>query len=218
MVILKMHDDVNQKLKLQLAKSRDLIDAKTLPYVLATGKSELLVRDLFASQIDRSLCFGPDSFVAREWRAHDLTIFDDDIPIIIIEGKAWIHADIVSGQKLTSTRDSIKNNMYIDIEKINQTRRDFPGIHGYLSTLLVSCDSTKRQFDAYSPIKYEYKHRASIRRIGSLDAVVEQGNERFHGFIQTEFGATDITQFDFVHGSYRGLEVRATIFLFKFSL
>jgi hypothetical protein len=213
-----VQSEVSQTLAKQLIKARDLIDPITLPYVLATGKSELLVRDLFASQIDRSLCFGPETFVAREWRAHDLTVFESRGPIVVIEGKAWIHADIVSGNKLTSAKDSIKSKMLIDIEKINLTRKDYPNLQGYLSTFLVTCDSTNRMFPTHSPIKYEQKHSASIRRFGSLKRVVEEGNFMFQQFIEKEFGATDIAKLEFFNGNYRNLEIQATMFLFKFAI
>jgi hypothetical protein len=217
-VICTVQSEVSQTLTNQLIKARDLIDPITLPYVLATGKSELLVRDLFASQIDRSLCFGPETFVAREWRAHDLTVFESRGPIVVIEGKAWIHADVVSGNKLTSAKDSIKSKMLIDIEKINLTRKDYPDLQGYLSTFLVTCDSTNRMFPTYSPIKYEQKHSTSIRRFGSLKRVVEEGNCMFQQFIEKEFGATDIAKLEFFNGNYRNLDIQATMFLFKFAI
>lgn len=217
-MICTVQSEVSQTLTNQLIKARDLIDPITLPYVLATGKSELLVRDLFASQIDRSLCFGPETFVAREWRAHDLTVFESRGPIVVIEGKAWIHADVVSGNKLTSAKDSIKSKMLIDIEKINLTRKDYPDLQGYLSTFLVTCDSTNRMFPIYSPIKYEQKHSTSIRRFGSLKRVVEEGNCMFQQFIEKEFGATDIAKLEFFNGNYRNLDIQATMFLFKFAI
>lgn len=217
-MICAVQNEVSQTLTTQLLKARDLIDPITLPYVLATGKSELLVRDLFASQIDRSLCFGPETFVAREWRAHDLTVFGSKGPIVVIEGKAWIHADIVSGNKLTSGKDSIKSKMLIDIEKIDLTRRAYANLHCYLSTFLVTCDSTNRLFTTHSPIKYQQKHNAAIRRFGSLNKVAEQGNYIFQRFIEEDFGATDISKLVFFQGNYRNLDIQATIFLYKFAI
>lgn len=212
----RMSADIPSKLFAEIENSRQLVRKEVLSLVFSTGKSELFVRDLLAAQIDSSQAFGENSYVAREWSAHDLTIFDGELPIAIIEGKAWIHADVVNKRKLVSGDKSILFVMNRDLEKIRITKERFPKIRSFLTTLLVTCDSSGREFGGINPITYRQKHQSAIRSSGQFDSLISASNRVFKEFVQEHWSGVEINSFVYLHERYRDLTVHADLVCMSF--
>ena len=211
-----MQPDISAKLFDEMVKSSQLVNKEALALIFSTGKSELFVRDLLAAQIDSSSVFGENSYVAREWSAHDLTIFDEDEPIAIIEGKAWIHADVVTEGKLWRGDRSLLFAMNRDLEKIRTTKERFPNTRSFLTTFLVTCDSSKRRFGGVNPITYGAKHRAAIKSHGQLDSLVSRSTRIFKEFAEQQWTDVEINSFVYLRERYRNMTVHADLFLLSF--
>ena len=196
-------------------ESARLIDSDSLAYALSTGKCELLVRDLVAAKLDMSFDSNKLSFVAREWKKHDLTIFVDDQPTTIIEGKAWIHADALSSNKLHGGKKPMLLEMMKDVEKIKQTRNLFPRVQGFLTTLLVTCDSLGRDFGKNNPVTYDYYHRNKIKQFGSRDTMIDNSNKTFTSFISERFPDCQAKNLKYFESDYRDMYVRADLFIIE---
>lgn len=195
--------------------ARKLIDEKALAHALITGKCELLVRDLLAAQIDMTDARNEKIYSAREWRKHDLSIFQENELEVVVEGKAWIHADMLAEKKLNSGKKSVWASMKKDLLKLQKTKREFGSINTYLSTLLVTCDASNRDFVSVNPVKYDQKHQAAIRRYGNSDEVRGAGNRAFMSLVDSKLPSSTCHEIEFLDLNYRSIQVKADFFLIE---
>lgn len=208
-----MNSNFTSILSTAIVESVDLIEKDVLSFTLSTGKCELLIRDLIATKLDQLDSHAHTCFAAREWRKHDLTVFHEDALVAIIEGKAWIHADILNESKLIKGKNSVLQAAKNDIHKIIETKNEFPHTKGYLTTLLVTCDSRQRFFTSNNPITYDAKHRRAISQYNDVENLVRNANLRYLNFISESFPSSKIQHIRYFQSTYREMYLSADIFV-----
>ncbi len=194
-------------------KSIRYLDEKTMAFLFATGKVELIVRNLLAKSLTEKLDLGRNQRIIPEWKRHDLAIVDLETPQLILEGKAWLHADAVHLSKLDKGQAEIKNAFEKDLEKIRNTRQDLQGVRGFISTIFSSIDVTNCPTRVSDLISYPELHKAGIKSQGSFEELHGMGRSLFTEFLQNRPEVYDIKRGILFVGNYEGMEIWVDIFV-----
>lgn len=164
-------DTVSEMMKASLAA----INREDLAHLFATGKNELLLRDLLASYMHRTLKLEGEEFVAREWKKHDLAIVNGFEPIAIIEGKSWAHFDSINQHKLLRAEKSVERALLQDIQKMRVTTEGHPKCKKFISTILFSVEVARDFPLAYGQLTYGSGHKGGVKKMGSFEELVIAG-------------------------------------------
>lgn len=154
------------------------INPDDLAFLFATGKSELEIRTQIAIYLNRHR--GSREIIAREWNRHDLAIIIDGEPTLLIEGKSWLHADVVKRSKLLKGSKSIKSGLEEDIKKLKLTHKNHPRVNCFISMINFSIDvnalDSKKHKNVH--LKYEKTHRQGLKGYGSLSELASAGRSQ----------------------------------------
>jgi hypothetical protein len=201
--------DIDQLAKLAESAFKEE-SPKDLAFMFATGKSEGYLRDVLGAFLNKHLTLESFEHVTREWKKHDLSIMDGNTPLLIIEGKSWISHDAYRLSKLLTDKKSIFNGSYADASKLMETKKKFPHLRAFISTVIygVNVDEVI-DYENYN-ITYADSHAKGILSAGTFDELVETARSHSTLF-HVEFGAT--RRFPLEVGAYHGMQVEADFYL-----
>jgi hypothetical protein len=186
------------------------INPDDLAFLLATGKSELEIRNQIALHLNRNR--STHQTVAREWIRHDLALFEDGLPAFVIEGKSWLHADAVNEKKLLHGSKSIKHGIESDVKKLKKSANQFPHLATYISMLNFSIDV--RELDLSSlrnaEIKYQSTHLKGLQDFRTLEDLAGHGRSRVSNLL-SEYGVVRRTPLFVTR--YLGMSIEADFYL-----
>ena len=117
------------------------VDPKSLAYLYATGKSELYARDLLSSYVNNLPDLPNNYFVGREWKRHDMTINNGELPMLFVEGKSNTHYDAANKGRLLKNDPNMRKSAHDDIRKSKDTLRKAYGNNAsrHFKTKLYNC-------------------------------------------------------------------------------
>lgn len=202
-----------EKILHETKKSILYLGEKAMSFLFATGKVELIVRNLLAKSLSENLDLSDTQRVIREWSLHDLVILNSGSPEVILEGKAWIHADAVHPNKLDKGKAEIKNAFEKDVAKIQNTRLKYPQSRGFISTIFSSIDVIKGAPRVVELISYPKLHEAGIKSEGSFEDLHGRARSLFTEFLKTRPEVFDIKREILFVGIYEGMEIWVDVFL-----
>ena len=213
-----MKENIDSKFLLNSMKeARKKFSQEDLAYLFATGKNELVIRDLLATELHHKLELLGDEYVAREWHRHDLAVVKSEKPILLIEGKSWIHYDAANPVKLSEGKGTIREGLVLDIRKIRTTFKSKIDKKGFITVLLftVGIDQNSENLIRKSEVTYGNYHAQGIKKFGSMDALVEKGNQNLISLL-SKYG--NVIHEKIVDSNYRNIPVRADFFVFELDL
>ncbi len=187
------------------------MNADDLAFLFATGKSELELRTQIALHLNREKDF--NQTVAREWNRHDLALFHNGLPVVVVEGKSWLHADAVNQKKLMKGSKSIRHGIEEDLKKLEKSYNSFPELNTYITMLNFSID-VRRRDDSYknAEIKYESTHLKGLKEFGSLEDLAGHGRSRITNLLG-EYGT--VKRIPLKVGSYLNMPMEADFYLLQ---
>lgn len=189
-------------------------DPFELAGLFASGKSELDIRTIIQRHFLNST--SNNFVVTREWQRHDFAILKDGNPILVVEGKSWIHRNPTQKIKWTNREDSIRRGFEQDANKLKLLKSKYPDVNTYISTLLFSVDVTdlsQLEIDKLA-IKYGNEHRIALHEMGNFQELISRGREIMLDFLEQQ-GATKLQTMKVE--SYHELNVEVDLFLTKIS-
>lgn len=204
-----------QRLIEEVKRAIRYLDDKALAFLFSTGKVELIVRNLLAKSLSENLDLSDTQRVMREWSLHDLVILNSGSPEVILEGKAWIHADAVHPNKLDKGKAEIKKAFEKDVAKIQSTRLKYPKSRGFISTIFSSIDVTKGAPRVLELISYPKLHEAGIKSEGSFEDLHGMARSLFTDFLKKRPEVFDIKREILFVGIYEGMEIWVDVFLIE---
>jgi hypothetical protein len=190
-----------------MATSLSNVPVDDLAYLFATGKNELYLRDLLATYLHNSLNLEGDEFVGREWRKHDLSINRGNIPLVVIEGKSYIHYDAANKVHLEGGKNTIKHDLEKDLAKCYLTNaKSKEEAKIFFTAILFTVGVNEVKDYRFKNLTYGQYHRQGINRFGSMSALRNEGNLNLQT-LMSRYGIT--TSIQLPTGIYRGLSVVA---------
>jgi hypothetical protein len=201
--------DIDQLAKLAESAFKEE-SPKDLAFMFATGKSEGYLRDVLGAYLNKHLELESFEHVTREWKKHDLSIMDGNMPLLIIEGKSWISHDAYRLSKLLTDKKSIFNGSCSDALKLMETKKKFPYARVFISTVIYGVDVDQViDYEKYN-ITYADSHAKGLLSAGTFDELVETARSHATLF-HLEFGKT--RRFPLEVGSYHGMQINADFYL-----
>lgn len=181
-----------------------------LAFLFASGKSEGFLRDQLGIALNERLALSGHENVTREWKKHDLAVMNGNYPVLLIEGKSWICHDSYRKSKLLTDKKSIYQGSLNDVRKLIDTKKRYPDVSIYISTVIYGIDTTMRGTYKQFNITYGDSHNKGIISAGNFSNLV--GISRSHATIlHSAFGPT--RRFPLRVGSYHGMSIEADFFL-----
>ena len=187
------------------------VDPDDLAFLFATGKSELEIRDQIALYLNRHR--EPNQVIAREWLRHDLAIFENGLPQVIVEGKSWLHADAINEKKLMKGPKSIRHGLEEDLKKLEKSYNTFLELNTYITMLNFSID-VRRLDMSYenADIKYEKTHLKGLQEFGNLEDLAGHGRSRISNLL-SDYGT--VKRIPLKVGSYLNMPMEADFYLLQ---
>lgn len=198
----RLADDAHQAFRAQ--------DPELLAFMFASGKSEGYLRDVFGAHLNRNLLQSGFEHVTREWKKHDLAVMDGDSPKVLVEGKSWISHDAYRKSKLITDKKSIFAGALTDAKKLIQTKRKFPDIEIYLSTVIYGVNTDAVIDYEMFNVTYGDSHHLGLKKAGSFHELVDVARSnasRLHEL----FGPT--RRFPLEVGRFKGMQIEADFYL-----
>ncbi len=189
------------------------MDKKAMSFLFANGKVELVVRNLLARKLAENPKISSEHLVVREWNKHDLVLIKDGKPEMILEGKAWIHADAIHPSKLDKGQAEIKNAFEKDLQKIRETQKLHPQARGFISILFSSIDTSRCSDQAAQLVGYPSLHKAGIKQAGSFEELHGLGRSYVTRFLQEREEVGDVKREIIFTGNYLGMDLWVDIFV-----
>jgi len=178
-----------------------------LAYLFATGKNELHLRDLLAIHFHNSLKLEGDEFVGREWRKHDLSINSGNSPLVVIEGKSYIHYDAANKMHLEGGKNTIKHDLEKDLAKCHASNsKSKVETKIFFTAILFTVEVLNSGDYRYKNLTYGQYHKQGIKKFGSLTELRKEGNKNLSGLL-AQYGETSAIELR--SGAYRNLSVVA---------
>jgi len=191
------------------------MDKKAMTFLFANGKVELVVRNLLARKLVENPEISNEYLVVREWNKHDLVLLKDGRPEMILEGKAWIHADAIHPSKLDKGQAEIKNAFEKDLQKIRDTQKNHPGARGFISIIFSSIDTSRCSEQDAQLVGYPSLHKAGIKQAGSFEELHGLGRSLATRFLQEREEVGDIKREIMFTGNYLGMDLWVDIFVIE---
>jgi len=211
MTEFKSDIDLDSMMNLMVAAISE-IDPDDLAFLFATGKSELEVRNQIALYLNRHS--QGDQVVTREWHRHDLAVLEFGNPMILVEGKSWIHADAVSPSKMYAGKRSIINGLETDIKKMQHTDDDRGIVNQFITMMLFTVDvhgsSKKRVQEA--AITYADSHKRGIKSHKNVTELSSRGRRALSDLLEN-YGMFKWATLE--TGSFHEFKVTADLFLLQ---
>lgn len=208
-----MMNDINsEKLLDFMSNSLERLHPDDIAFLFATGKNELLFRDMLASYMSRKLLLEKNEFVAREWKKHDLAVVRESEPLILIEGKSWIHYDAANKVKLARGPKSVKAAMETDIEKMRRQKKKHPAMRSFITNILFTVEVKDNSPLEYGHLTYGQYHRQGGRKLGSFDALASKGVSNLVE-LMSDYGV--VAHASFPIGKYSDMHVHLDFFVME---
>lgn len=194
-------------------KAVNEMDKSAMSFLFANGKVELVVRNLLARELAVHPEISSEYLVVREWNKHDLVLLKDGNPEMILEGKAWIHADAIHPSKLDKGQAEIKHAFEKDLQKIRETQKNHSRARGFISIVFSSINTSRCSEQEAQLVGYPTLHRAGIKRAGSFEELHGLGRTFATRFLQEREEVRDIKRDIMFTGAYLGMELWVDIFV-----
>jgi hypothetical protein len=191
-----------------------LLPPDDLAFLYATGKNELLLRDLLAIHMSKSLELNSDEVVAREWKRHDLTVLKSGIPKLLIEGKVGIHLDAANPKKLLTAKKSMKADLENDINKMTKTLKNVSDGSAYITNALFTVEISKNADFNYGQVTYAKSHISGARKYKGYESLVVEARERLNSVLGN-YG--ELSSGEIEIGKYAGTQVHLDFFVLRVS-
>lgn len=194
-------------------KAGHSLDESAMAFLYSTGKVELVLRNLLAAELVKTLELKRDEQIEREWKRHDLVLLKDKKATVIIEGKAWLHADVIHPTKLDRGGAEIKVAFEKDLEKIRNTQIEHPDAIGYITIILSSIDVSNCGKQLAKLISYPNLHKRGIRDAGDFENLHSTARSLLTQFLTNRPEVIGIKRAPLFTGEYESMEVWVDFFI-----
>jgi hypothetical protein len=194
-------------------KAGHSLDESAMAFLYSTGKVELVLRNLLAAELVKTLKLNRDEQIEREWKRHDLVLLKGKKATHIIEGKAWLHADVTHPTKLDQGGAEIKVAFEKDLLKIRNTQLEHPEAIGYITIILSSIDVSNCGKQLAKLISYPSLHKRGIKDAGSFENLHSTARSLLTEFLNNRSEVLGIKRERLFTGKYAGMEVWVDFFV-----
>ena len=194
-------------------KAGHSLDESAMAFLYSTGKVELVLRNLLAAELVKSLNLDKDDQIEREWKRHDLVLLKGKKATHIIEGKAWLHADVTHPTKLDRGGAEIKVAFEKDLRKIRNTQLEHPEAIGYITIILSSIDVSNCGKQLAKLVSYPNLHKRGIKDAGDFENLHSTARSLLTNFLDNRQEVIGIKSELLFTGKHSGMEVRVDFFV-----
>jgi hypothetical protein len=205
-------DDSNFLMQSAIKAGRTL-DESAMAFLYSTGKVELVLRNLLAAELVDALKLNRDEQIEREWKRHDLVLLKGKKATHIIEGKAWLHADVTHPTKLDRGGAEIKVAFEKDLLKIRNTQLEHPEAIGYITIILSSIDVSNCGTQLAKLISYPNLHKRGIKDAGNFENLHSAARSLLTDFLNNRPEVLGIKSEPLFTGKHSGMEVWVDFFV-----
>jgi hypothetical protein len=192
-------------------KAGHSLDESAMAFLYSTGKVELVLRNLLAAELVKTLKLNRDEQIEREWKRHDLVLLKGKKATHIIEGKAWLHADVTHPTKLDQGGAEIKVAFEKDLLKIRNTQLEHPEAIGYITMSSIDVSNCGKQLAKL--ISYPSLHKRGIKDAGSFENLHSTARSLLTEFLNNRSEVLGIKRERLFTGKYAGMEVWVDFFV-----
>jgi hypothetical protein len=194
-------------------KAGHSLDESAMAFLYSTGKVELILRNLLAIELANALELNKDEQIVREWKLHDLVLLKGKKATHIIEGKAWLHADVTHPTKLDRGGAEIKVAFEKDLLKIRNTQIEHPDAIGYITIILSSIDVSNCGIQLAKLISYPHLHKRGIKDAGNFENLHSTARSLLTEFLNNRPEVLGIKREPLFTGKHAGMEVWVDFFV-----
>ena len=194
-------------------KAGQSLDESAMAFLYSTGKVELVLRNLLAAELVNTLKLNRDEQIEREWKLHDLVLLKGKRATHIIEGKAWLHADVTHPKKLDQGGAEIKVAFEKDLLKIRNTQLEHPEAIGYITIILSSIDVSNCETQTSKLISYPSLHKRGIKDAGNFKNLHSTARSLLTDFLENRPEVLGIKHERLFTGKHLGMEVWVDFFV-----
>ena len=194
-------------------KAGHSLDESAMAFLYSTGKVELVLRNLLAAELVKSLKLDKDEQIEREWKRHDLVLLKGKKATHIIEGKAWLHADVTHPTKLDRGGAEIKVAFEKDLRKIRNTQLEHPEAIGYITIILSSIDVSNCGKQLAKLVSYPNLHKRGIKDAGDFENLHSTARSLLTNFLDNRQEVIGIKRELLFTGKHSGMEVWVDFFV-----
>ena len=194
-------------------KAGHSLDESAMAFLYSTGKVELVLRNLLAAELVKSLKLDKDEQIEREWKRHDLVLLKGKKATHIIEGKAWLHADVTHPTKLDRGGAEIKVAFAKDLQKIRNTQLEHPEAIGYITIILSSIDVSNCGKQLAKLVSYPNLHKRGIKDAGDFENLHSTARSLLTNFLDNRQEVIGIKRELLFTGKHSGMEVWVDFFV-----
>jgi hypothetical protein len=205
-------DDSNFLMQ-SVIKAGHSLEESAMAFLYSTGKVELVLRNLLAAELVNTLRLNRDEQIQREWKLHDLVLLNGKKATHIIEGKAWLHADVTHPTKLDRGGAEIKVAFEKDLLKIRNTQLEHPEAIGYITIILSSIDVSNCGKQLAKLISYPSLHKRGIKDAGSFENLHSTARSLLSEFLNNRPEVLGIKREQLFTGKHAGMEVWVDFFI-----
>ena len=194
-------------------KAGHSLDESAMAFLYSTGKVELVIRNLLAAELVKTLKLDGDEQIEREWKRHDLVLLKGKKATHIIEGKAWLHADVTHPTKLDRGGAEIKVAFEKDLQKIRNTQLEHPEAIGYITIILSSIDVSNCGKQLAKLVSYPNLHKRGIKDAGDFENLHSTARSLLTRFLNNRPEVLGIKREPLFTGKHSGMEVWVDFFV-----
>lgn len=205
-------DDSNFLMQ-SVIKAGHSLDESAMAFLYSTGKVELVLRNLLAAELVKTLKPDKDEQIEREWQRHDLVLLKGRKATHIIEGKAWLHADVTHPTKLDRGGAEIKVAFEKDLLKIRNTQLEHPEALGYITIILSAIDVSNCGIQLAKLISYPKLHKRGIKDAGNFENLHSTARSLLTDFLNNRPEVLGIKREPLFTGKHLGMEVWIDFFV-----
>jgi hypothetical protein len=194
-------------------KAGHSLDESAMAFLYSTGKVELVLRNLLAAELVKTLKLNRDEQIEREWKRHDLVLLKGKKATHIIEGKAWLHADVTHPTKLDRGGAEIKVAFEKDLLKIRNTQLEHPEAIGYITIILSSIDVSNCGKQLAKLVSYPNLHKRGTKDAGSFENLHSTARSLLTEFLNNRPEVVGVKREPLFTGKHSGMEVWVDFFV-----
>jgi hypothetical protein len=194
-------------------KAGHSLEESAMAFLYSTGKVELVLRNLLAAELVKTLKLNRDEQIEREWKRHDLVLLKGKKATHIIEGKAWLHADVTHPTKLDRGGAEIKVAFEKDLLKIRNTQLEHPEAIGYITIILSSIDVSNCGKQLAKLVSYPNLHKRGIKDAGSFENLHSTARSLLTEFLINRPEVVGVKREPLFTGKHSGMEVWVDFFV-----